>query len=421
MLEDIHSIRQFLHYGYLIGGHIELPVPLEQDGRDRRLASRRVSLNALVCEGVDRLSAACRTALSSCVGTSMHVVPISGGMDSRAILGGLLGSVDRSRITTVTFGTPGTWDFDIGRLVAKEADVTNVQIDLSEVTWDIESLVRFAGECERPIALFEAYLFHLMRTRFGCNCVYWSGFMGDPLSGSHLLRRDSVTWDRARIRFAARNRFARSIPLSAPGYEPQDCLPQTPPLDHDDLCYDEQLDFGIRQQCCVRPVVLLKGYDYCAPFLQPEWAGFVLSVPRPCREKQFLYKEILKRAYPKLFSLPVKNSLGLPLTAPRWRRSLRRQGLRVRAAVKRFFPWVDWGISPGLNYIDFDRGVRERADLKATIHESIQDLKKRGIVDWIDMDAIWNRHQRRQGNHADALTLLASLEINLKTQEMRAR
>lgn len=66
------------------------------------------------------------------------------------------------------------------------------------------------------------------------------------------------------------------------------------------------------------------------------------------------------------------------------------------------------------NYIDFDRGLRERADLKAVVYENIKALKKRQIVDWIDVDAIWHSHQRMEGNYADALTLLASLEINLK-------
>lgn len=78
-------------------------------------------------------------------------------------------------------------------------------------------------------------------------------------------------------------------------------------------------------------------------------------------------------------------------------------------------------MSPGINYIDFDRGLRERKDLKQVVYENIKDLKKRGILDWIDMDSIWQRHQRKQGNHADALTLLTSLEINLKALEVHDR
>lgn len=42
-----------------------------------------------------------------------------------------------------------------------------------------------------------------------------------------------------------------------------------------------------------------------------------------------------------------------------------------------------------------------------------------GVVAWIDTDAIWDRHQNRRGKHADALTLLASLEINVKSRKMQ--
>jgi hypothetical protein len=98
---------------------------------------------------------------------------------------------------------------------------------------------------------------------------------------------------------------------------------------------------------------------------------------------------------------------------------VRRQGLRLRAAAKRFVPWIDWGVSPSVNYVDFDRGLRERADLKGVVRECIQRLKDRRIVDWIDIDAIWGNHQKRLGNHADALILLTSLEIHLRSQEMR--
>ena len=59
----------------------------------------------------------------------------------------------------------------------------------------------------------------------------------------------------------------------------------------------------------------------------------------------------------------------------------------------------------------------KRDDLRTLVYENIQDLKKRRIVDWIDIDGIWKRHQDQEENHADTLTLLASLEINLKLSE----
>ena len=418
--EDFHSVCRFLYYGYVTGDHIELPICLEPPNRDGRLAERGMSLKELVCEGVSRLSGVYRALLDSHASASMHVIPISGGMDSRAILGGLLPYVDSSRMQAVTFGVPGTWDFDIGPMVAKEAGVAHTQIDLSGVPWDTESLVRFAGECERPIALFEPYLFHQMRVRFGRECVYWSGWMSGVLSGAHLPAYSSSSWDQAVSRFVSCNRFARSIHLSPSDFRPEDSLSDTPLCDRDTLSYDDQLDFGVRQARYIKSVLLLQGYEYRTPFLLPPWVSFILSVPRRYREKQLLYKEILRSAYPRLFALPTKNSLGLPLAAPRWRRSLRRTILRARAAAKRLMPRMDWAVSPGAKYIDFDRSLRERVDLKTVVYESFQDLKRRRIVDWIDLDAIWDRHQRWRANHADALTLLASLEINLKARELRS-
>jgi len=55
-----------------------------------------------------------------------------------------------------------------------------------------------------------------------------------------------------------------------------------------------------------------------------------------------------------------------------------------------------------------------RSDLKNIIHENIMDLKQRKIIDWIDIDSIWDRHINKKANYADALLVLASLEIHLK-------
>lgn len=415
------EVAAFLHYGY---------VPHSVTGRIEEVAckpyvSKSASqqeddeLSSLVAAGVDVLRRAITETLARSEPCS-HVVPLSGGLDSRAILGGLLEDLDARRIQVITFGTPGTWDYEIGQVVARTAGVRCETIDLTSSVWkwDADKLVATAAQAESPIWVFDAYVNRAIPERFGPSSVYWSGFMGDPLAGSHLLKEDSRSWEQASTRFIERNCFCRSMLLTPATFRAEKCLPAKPLADSNTLTYDEQLDFTIRQQCLIRHIVLPTAYDYRTPFLHPAWVGFILSVPRRYREKQSLYEEILKAAYPRLFSLPTKNGFGLPLAAPRWRRSLRRQRLRARARAKRFAPWINWGMSPNTNYIDFDRGLRERADLKAVVYESIQDLKKRRIVDWIDIDAIWDRHQKRRANHADALTLLASLEINLKAQEM---
>jgi asparagine synthetase B (glutamine-hydrolysing) len=421
-LHSDNSISQFLHYGYALPDGIKLPPFIDEMAliEKTKEADKVPNITALIEEGTRRLDNSIAYTLRAARDAAVHVVPLSGGLDSRAILGGLLEHLDASRIHTLSFGVPGTWDFEIGSAVAEQACVAHTRIDLSKVSWDTDTLIQFAAQCEHPIPLFEAALFHQTRSLFKEQCVYWSGYMGDPITGAHLPPRPSKTWEQAKLWFSARNQFVRSLTLSLPGLDVTEGLPRSP-LGDSCLCYDDQLDFGIRQQHYIKSVVLLHGYTYCTPYLCPEWLNFIVGVPRRFRIKQSLYKKILMTAHPHLFSLPVKNNFGLPLNTPRWRRLLRRGGLCIKAAARRYVPGVNWPVSPGLNYIDFDRDLRQRKDLQTVVYENIQDLKQRGIVDWVDIDALWRRHQNRQKNHADALTLLASLEINLKAQELRPK
>ncbi len=423
MLDD-NSIATILYFGFVpeyASGQVAFWCDWSMLSECRK-GAHHSDIASLIDEGVASLKAAFRHALAGIDTGKTHVLPLSGGLDSRAILGALLDNIDPGQIRAVTFGTPGTWDYEIGRRVAQVAGVRHESIDLtsSQWKWNSAELIETATRTERVAWVFDAHVNRQVPERFGRSPVYWSGFMGEALTGAHLPPRSSASWADAKSYFVSWNRHCRSINLWPPPFKPEDQLPDLPFCDREVLSYDDQLDFAIRQQNLIRHIVLPAQYDYRTPFLQTEWLRFILNVPRCCRQRQHLYKEVLRAAYPRLFSLPAKNSYGLRLTSPHWRQILRRQGLRLRAAAKRFVPWIDWGTSPSINYIDFDRGLRERQDLKAVVCECIQGLKNRRIVDWIDIDAIWDRHQKRRGNHADALILLASLEIHLRSQEMRA-
>ncbi|MCK5038835.1 MAG: hypothetical protein KAS16_07020, partial [Thermoplasmata archaeon] len=49
------------------------------------------------------------------------IIPISGGLDSRAILDATLKCIPKENVVTFTFGEEGSLDFDIGKRVAKKA------------------------------------------------------------------------------------------------------------------------------------------------------------------------------------------------------------------------------------------------------------------------------------------------------------
>jgi len=344
-------------------------------------------------------------------------IPISGGMDSRCILAGILKHLPKEQLQTVTVGIPGAMDFEIGQKVARKAGVHNKTINLDHITWNEEELIDYAGKFQYPIALIEGFLFAKVFSFAEKNSVFLSGFMGDPLAGSHLLQSDSQTWNKACKNFVQRNNYTKN----QESFQENTLLPKRKLCDKKLICLDEQLDFFIRQRFYIMPLVLLKGYSHIAPFLDPKWIEFMLNLPRPLREGQFLYKKILFHAYPDLFSLPFKNNMGLSLSASSAMIFVKRSWNRAYAKARQYAPFLFRKPSPGLNYIDFEDAYRSKPDLKAIAEKSLQDLQKRNLIDDIDIEKVWRQHQEKAKNYSQLINLLVSLEIFFKSRERKTK
>ncbi len=407
----------FLYYGYGISGEFGLPIRVPDPPPAIPFSDRA----SLVAEGTRMLRSTMEQTYAANRFASIHVVPLSGGLDSRAILAWLREAVDSSKLFAVTFGTPGTWDFEIGRLVAQKAGIKHESIDLTKVEWSTEHLVSFAKRCEQALPVFEAYLGHQSRLVFGVEPLYWSGILADTIAGKHIYEKDSESWEEARARFAASARRTASTILTPQDFDPRSPLPGGPLLPADLLSYDDQLRLAVRGQHYLRPLLLLPGYLYATPYLCLPWTSFMLNVPRSFQRYKQIYPEVLKRAYPELFSWPTKNHAGLPLDAPPWQESLRRTTRRATVAARRLIPWLPSSVPLQTNYIDFDECLRTRQDFKQVVYENLEDLKERKLVPWIDLPGIWERHQRRKENCANILLVLASLEINLKARVEQRR
>ncbi len=419
MLSD-KSIAAFLYFGYVPQVKINFSTPpwslINKNSNTDPINA--LTEKDLITGGVKALKNAISSTIKDCDHEAGHFLPLSGGLDSRAILGGLLENLNPSQIHTVTFGMPATWDFKIGNKVANYAGVRHESIDFSRILWNQSDLETFAARFESPIPLFECFLFDQIYHQFSYDMVYWSGYMGDPLAGSHLLDTDSPSWDIAIQRFVNRSRYAKSALLVGPEFNPKDLLPALPLMNNSILSYDEQIDFAIRQEGYIKQVVMPKNYDVRMPFLDSHWVDFILTVPREFRIQQYLYKKILIKAFPVLFALPVKNNQGLPLNALPWQHMKVRISLNLHSKLRQWFPSANRTVHPAINYIDFNEGLRSKIDLKNVVFNNLNDLKKRQIVDSELIDLLWGRHQKKGINHSDALLLLASLEIFLKSKKI---
>jgi hypothetical protein len=420
------DVSTYLHFGYLPDSATKFSDLFDEWPRieEGLRLTKESPPKLLMQEGVQLLKSVFKNVIADT--SENHVLPLSGGLDSRAILCGLLENVNSHEIQAVTFGSRGTWDFEIGQQVARAAGVRCEPLDLTAESWkwDTNELVETAKQTARPVLIFGAFVNRAIALRFGTESVFWSGFMANALDGDHIVQKHikehSASWNEAKKHFIVLNRYANSVKLTPPNFEPENCLPAAPLADHTLVSYDDQIYFAVRDQCFLRHTVLPAGYEYRTPFLHPEWVRFTLGVPGRYRGvDRWLFKEILKTAYSQLFSLPIKPNFRLPPGEPMLYNAVRarRAMLRVKSVGRRLFPTMPWGLDPMTNYIDFNEGLRERKDIKDLVYENLQDLKKRNIIDWLDVDLIWKRHQRKQANHADALILLASLEIHMKAGE----
>ncbi|OHB59814.1 MAG: hypothetical protein A2173_01005, partial [Planctomycetes bacterium RBG_13_44_8b] len=397
---ELDNISTFLFFGYLP----KLPDDLENKEwvinttKENCLSVKEHTEEDLLNSGI-RIFKSIFTGIED----GKHVVFLSGGLDSRGLLGGLLSAGKKDQITTVTYGTPGTFDFDIGCDVARRMSLHNERIDLTQIKIEQSLLEETARKMEIKAWLFDAFYRRLIHKRFDKDAIYWSGFFGDILSGRHQTLKENVACEEAISHFIEHNRFVKSVDLASPDFDPASVLPRPPFLRDSILNYDRQMEFVLRQESYMKHILIPNGYNYHTPYLHPDWIKFFLNAPLKLRRGQYLYRKILMAAFPDLFSLPVRNNFGASLGAPDWKIILKKNFLRVKNIIGNRYPFCLSHCDPKVNYIDFNEAIRRRKDFKEVVSGNIHDLKKRGIIDWIDIEDLLIQHQRRRINCADAI------------------
>jgi len=409
------KINSLLYFGYNIEKKYRFPFQENILSKNKRKSR---SESEIIEEGSKVLKDVFKEETNKIDKNKPHVVTLSGGLDGRAVLAGLLDHGLKDKITTVTFGTPGTWDYEIPSKVAESLDVKHKGIDLTKVNLTTDKLIKTLHK--KPNSkwtfLIDVFYNHLINLKFGKGAVYWSGF--DGALADCVLSDLNESFEQAKKKFVSKNKRIRKN-ISHPNFKPLNVLPKKPYLNSNLLSYSEQLNFGIRQTQLIEPICDHSRYDYRFPLLNKKWAEFMLNLPKKYRKKRSrkkisIYNKILLNTWDELFEIPTDTNLGFPLSASKFRIFPRKLYLATLNRAKCLFPKVRWPRHPGLNYLDFDEAIRERDDYNKLVKENLQGLKNRDILDWLDVDSLWDLHMKRKKNLGMELLLLAVLEINLK-------
>lgn len=335
-----------------------------------------------------------------------HVVPLSGGIDSRAILATLLKYTDANNIDTFTYGTPGTLDYEIGCEIAQKVGTNHHKFPLTEHTYKLDDLINTSKRVDHQTMLFMHGPVDIIDKEFK-NTNIWSGAIIDVFFGRHHHKKTATNWNDAILNSFAENQYVKSIKLANCDYGDYIKLVEYDSELEKSFELEHIIDLMNRQVKYIAPHVLMNGLDYKVLF-NSELSSFANSIPDKYRDNQRLYKKMFIKAYPELFSIRTKSNFGLCLDATR-------QAIFLKRAQNKIFRTFGFSKNSDVNYLDFNEKIRNKKDLRGVVSSSVIDLKNRNIIDWINIESILNDHLSGKGNFSDALIVLASLEIHLKS------
>ena len=275
-----------------------------------------------------------------------HMLPLSGGLDSRALLAVLLEATDAANIHTCTFGTPGTLDYEIGCELAAKVGTVHEAMPLTATRYDRDELLDVSRRIRHQTVLFHHPPLAEWDERFGDHLV-WSGILGDKLAEAPPVQLGD---DAARRAFLAINTYVRSTDLTDGDDGPLLRILEASGPERSRLWLEEELNVRFRQRRFIAPHVLALGFDYATPLMDPELVDFMFSVPPEKRKGGALYRRFLVASFPELFQTRTKANEGLPLTASRARVLARRAARKVVRSIgplRQRFP------DPMINYLAF--------------------------------------------------------------------
>lgn len=376
------------------------------------------------------------------VATRVHpgeklIVPLSGGLDSRAILAAARECTSSENIITFTFGEKGSFDFEIGTMVAREAGVAHIPLRTEKLNLDQQyDLLMPDTEGMVEVTPYFAPDGYQRMAEYGGRL--YIGYMGDPLMGSHITadmldKKMTSEQDYIEARsIAFRNNRLNEIDDVAQLLNPRymhieefrssfhSTFDEIDPSACEDMSnYCNRWDYRNRQYKCVTPAVFryTEQLQYETPFLDNELVDFTLRLSPCLKFREKLYKSMLLARYPKLFSLPCKNNLGRSLTSGEASMFLAKATVVSKArANKMANRLIHRNLFPNRskNYIDYGDFLRRDKPYRDYIRKMLDRVNERGYFNSDSIGQMWDSHMRGRRDFCRFFGLAATIELLLE-------
>ena len=345
--------------------------------------------------------------------SSKNVVPLSGGLDSRLILAALVDRVNSKNIQAVTFGSPGTFDFDLPDNIVKKTAVAYKKVNCVNINYSLPEIIKATQNGGRWTSTPDNYINRLSIDDEN-DTNHWSGFMGGEIAGEYSTL-GTVEGDND-VLFCDYQKRSKNLHLAQRDYNPVYSLKKIKDVPYN-LTYFEMLFLTNRSAGGAIPIMYPQDRVIISPFLHPLWVNFIIRVPFTYRRHAYLFKKIIFRMYPELMSLGCKNNNGLGLgNENRLLNLMNRLKLKYRYELSQYMNNVNYP-PLGANYLYYKAAINSIPSLKESLKEACNSLEDRNIIPWLSPVKILENHLAGKFDYSTPLLILLGLEVNMRVEE----
>jgi asparagine synthase (glutamine-hydrolysing) len=368
------------------------------------------------------------------------IIPLSGGLDSRAILAAALRCTSKDNIITFTFGDKGSFDFEIGKMVAEKAGVKNILLDAEKDNFegqynismdDVEGMID-----STPFFSITGYK---EMKKYGDR--FFTGTLIDVLLGRHILSHmfssdmlnrkilsekdyteikefifeHQKLYDEEEIHHLFNPSFLNNVDIKSSFDKTHKKFKDIKNKKLSD--YFAVWDYTNRWNKYIYFAVLRNRnlFKYVT-MLDADLVDFTLRISPELRLEENLYKQMLVKKYPDLFELPTKTNFGLKLNTGDISLLLRKiKNSKLRAnKLSNILIRRNIFQDKNKNYIDYDDLLRINEEYRTYIRRMLEKVKKRVFFNEIYIDEIWRLHMLGKRNYSMLFGLLVSFELFLE-------
>jgi asparagine synthase (glutamine-hydrolysing) len=282
------------------------------------------------------------------------------------VLGTALELVAPSRIIAMTFGTPGSYDFEIGRLVAKVAGVRHISYPLSSSNYSTEAFLNNCRDTDGQISYTTEAPIEIYQDFAQYGSVMLSGYVGDAIMGNktHLksvIDHRSIVLDDMIVKRDDPLAEYISTEVIEDGYYFESR--HVTSLNLSELWFFINHFTKYSYYCVFK---FREHFQYISPFIDYAFMDYFLNLPFVMRVDRALYFYWLRRYFPSLADLPCSSMRGAGLSASPCKKWVMHQWDRLLH--------YGFGINRSVNKIDLSRYSKQLLDLK---------LIPSGFLQWI--------------------------------------